>query len=209
MIIYVTGAPATGKSTLCERLARRAGVQHFSYSARLRDYINARSNTTLGEADIRESSAQIVMPDDVKAVDAALVDAIAQVRKGNGHLLIDSHPVTKEWYGFRVTPFSAQELTNLKIDRLVCLYATPDVLSRRIKQDPQGRPLPTEFELLTHLQLQAAVIAQYTVLTGGFCFLIDSDRDLETLASEVSERLNLGSDGDRPNRGARRNSSAE
>lgn len=43
MIVYVTGAPATGKSTLCERLAELPRVQHFAYSERLRDHVtNAR-----------------------------------------------------------------------------------------------------------------------------------------------------------------------
>ena len=194
MIAYITGAPATGKSTLCERLALLPKVHHFSYSARLREHVSRRVGRALTEVDVRESSAQLVTPDDVKAVDAALDAEIEDARRTGRHLLVDSHPVTKEQFGFRLTPFSADELAKLALDRLVCLYAAPDVLAMRIKNNPQGRPLPTDFELLTHVQLQAAVLAQYAVLSGRHCYLVDSDISREELEHQVARLLKLITD---------------
>lgn len=194
MIAYITGAPAAGKSTLCERLSLLPNVRHFPYSARLRDHISVRLGRTLSEADMRESSARLISPDDVKAVDAALATEIEDVRRVSGHLLVDSHPVTKEQFGFRVTPFSVAELNKLAFDRLVCLYAAPDVLATRIKDDPQGRPLPTEFELHIHAQLQMAVLAQYAVLSGRHCYLVDSDISREELGQQVAKLLKLTTD---------------
>lgn len=191
MIAYITGAPAVGKSTLCSRLTQLPGVEHFAYSAKLRDHLNARLSLSLSESDIRASSARLVTPEDVASVDHALKRDVARIRERGGHLLIDSHPVTKEDYGFRVTPFSTADLADLEIDRFLCLYASPDVLERRIRADPKGRPLPSAFELATHVQLQAAVVAQYAVLTGKHCYLIDADVDRDVLAQNVAARLQL------------------
>lgn len=128
MIVYLTGAPATGKSTLCGQLATLPNVRHFSFSERLRDRLNQRMNTALDESDIRRLSAQAVTPADVDAVDEALTREADEVRETGGYLVIDSHPVTKEDYGFRVTPFSVERLRQLRPDKLIGLYAPPGVL---------------------------------------------------------------------------------
>jgi hypothetical protein len=70
------------------------------------------------------------------------------------HFVIDSHPVTKEDYGFRVTGFLQDKVTRLAPDCVICLYATPNVITQRISADPQGRPLPTQYELEIHNQTQ-------------------------------------------------------
>lgn len=191
MIIYLTGAPATGKSTLCSQLAKLPNVRHFAYSERLRDHINARTDETLDETDIRRLSAQAVTPADVEAVDQALILETELVRAAGGYLLIDSHPVTKEDYGFRVTPFRVENLLALRPDKLIGLYASPTVLARRIRDDAQGRPMPNEFELALHVQLQASVLAQYAVLTGKYCQLVDADRGREDVLKDVMRLIKL------------------
>jgi adenylate kinase len=192
-VIYVTGAPATGKSTLCSTLAGPdSGISAFCYSERLRDHVRRETGKDLNETDIRQQSAQIVTAKHVEEVDDLLFQEVMHTRSADTHLLIDSHPVTKEFYGFRVTPFSAERLQALAIDTFICLYAAPDVLAERIRKNAQGRPLPTEFELSVHVQLQASVVAQYSVLAGRPCHLVDSNIAPEELASRVRSLAKLG-----------------
>lgn len=191
-VIYVTGAPATGKSTLCMTLASPgSGIDAFCYNERLRDYVRGRTGAYLDEADIRQQSAQIITSKHVQEVDSLLLREVTQARSSDRHLLIDSHPVTKELYGFRVTPFSAEILRDLEIDTFICLYATPNVLAKRIRDNAEGRPLPSEFDLSIHVQLQASVAAQYSVLTGRTCHLVDSDITLIDLVQQVRSLANL------------------
>lgn len=185
-VIYVTGAPATGKSTLCKALAiAGSGIRAFCYSERLRDHIAVQAGVSLNEADIRRESASLVTSKHVEEVDELLNEEILQTRTTDTHLLIDSHPVTKEAYGFRVTPFSAERLVSLQLDTLLCLYAAPEVLAQRISTDAQGRPLPSLFELSIHVHLQASVIAQYAVLAGRPCYLVDSGLEKTILMERV------------------------
>lgn len=190
-VIYVTGAPATGKSTLCSALAADPRVQTFCYSERLRDHVNRQCGANLDEVAIRRESAQVVTSKHVDEVDEMLQAEADTSRVDGNYLLIDSHPVTKEAYGFRVTPFKLQRLLDLRIDRLVCLYADPAVLEDRIRRDPQGRPLPTRFELSMHVQLQAAVLSTYSILAANPCHLVDSSLEPEALARQVRKLVGL------------------
>ena len=184
-VIYLTGAPATGKSTLCANLQQRAAsLLLLSYSAMLRDHVRQRDGADIGAAEIREQSSRVITREDVMAVDAKLIDEV-KAKRSTHDILIDSHPVTKESFGFRVTPFTAEQVKALAPDAIVCLYADPEALHGRIRQAPDGRPIPSIFELELHVQVQAAVATQYSVETGRSCYLIDSGVDPADLADTV------------------------
>lgn len=189
-VIYLTGASATGKSTLSRNLAKRIPqLKVFAYSEELRKFLQRKSGgLSLTEDDIRRESARVVTAKDVKELDQELVELILRER-GHRSILIDSHPVTKEKYGFRFTGFDASTIQQLKPDILVCLYAPADVIKARIQANDMGRPLPSAFELDMHTQLQAAVINQYGVLTGKAVYLLGSNYSKEELTETLLKRL--------------------
>jgi adenylate kinase len=181
-VIYLTGAPATGKSSLTERLsARDPSIDVFCYSKRLRDYVNERSgDSNLTEESVRRESALAITKDDVDAVDQILVEHVDKHR-GQKHIIIDSHPVTKENFGFRITGFSISRLLELAPDVIVCLYADPEIIRARIDSAPAGRPLPTPYEVALHNSLQMGVASQYAVTVGKPAYLLDSGIDKDRL----------------------------
>jgi adenylate kinase len=180
-VIYLTGAPATGKSTLCAALAQSVnGLEFYSYSALLRDVVNRRTQARVDETGIREKSASIITRDDVAEVDERLIAEIA-LKRQDRHVVIDSHPVTKEEFGFRITPFTPDQLKKLNPDIVVCAFADPQVLADRIRRHPAGRPLPSDFEIALHVQLQGSLAVQYGFLLGCACYLLDTGAPLETV----------------------------
>jgi adenylate kinase len=190
-VIYLTGAPATGKSTLGRALATEVpGLQLFCYSEHLRDLVNRRAPSSVTESSIREKSAAIVTSDDVKQLDEQLVGWVAAERARNP-IVIDSHPVTKENFGFRVTPFSHDRVRELSPDFIVCMYAAPEVIEERIRADPQGRPLPTRYELSLHTQAQINVAVQYGIILGRPCYLVDSSTSQPELVATVRRLTKL------------------
>jgi len=191
-VIYLTGAPASGKSTLARNLAAKfTNLRVFAYSEELRQFIGRRSCVALSEDKIRELSGVVVTADDVQALDRELV-ALVAAERGLRPVLIDSHPVTKERYGFRVTGFDEPTLQALDPDYVVCLYTSPEVILGRIARDPMGRPAVSEFEAEMHTQLQVAVAAQYGILLGKPVYLIDSSVEQEELVEIVARRTKLG-----------------
>lgn len=180
-VIYLTGAPATGKSTLCANLQQRAAkLLVLSYSRMLRDHVRQRDGADIGAVEIRKQSSRVIAREDVMTVDAKLIDEV-NAKRDSHDILIDSHPVTKESYGFRVTPLAAGQVNALAPDAIVCLYAAPEVLHERLRQAPNGRPVPSMFELTLHVQVQATLATQYSIETGRSCYLIDSGVDQAAL----------------------------
>lgn len=185
-VIYLTGSPASGKSTLCEHLEKTVpNLEVYSYSKLLRDYVNRRSGAAVDEVDIRQQSANLITREDVEAVDLWLIEQI-RLNRINRHIIIDSHPVTKENYGFRVTAFSPEQLRQLDPDLIICLYVAPDVTRKRITADAAGRPLPTDFELGLHADLQTSLSTQYAFVLGKPCYLLDSSIALDDLAKNIA-----------------------
>ena len=89
--------------------------------------------------DLRTLSAAVVRPEDVVEVDPALLGLVAENRESRS-ILIDSHPVTKETYGYRITPFSLDQFARLAPNEIWVLFASPEATRTRIAADARGRP---------------------------------------------------------------------
>ena len=191
-VIYLTGAPATGKSTLSRNLkAAYPEVLLFAYSEQLRDLVGRRlGNESLGEDEIRRQSSQVVTAQDVIDLDKQLIETVRSERSRRP-VLIDSHAVTKEAYGFRVTAFSVAALQALDPDVIICLYASSAVVLDRIRRHPSGRPTVTEFEADFHTHGQVALAIQYGVILGKPVYLVDSAASEDDLVSVVATKAKL------------------
>lgn len=188
-VIYLTGAPASGKSSTSNAL--RSRVQElavFEYGARLTSFINKKDQHSLAQSAIRERSSAVVTPQDVAAVDEELIQFVRKQRMA-GPIVIDSHAVTKESYGFRVTPYSLEKFAELSPTHIWVLYTSPNVALARIKHDAQGRPLITEEEARFHTSLQASVAVTYGMSLGIPVYFFDSDRPFDNLVAELASRL--------------------
>lgn len=173
-IIYLTGAPATGKSSLTAGAANCAtNMEVFTYSLELARVTSARIGH-LTQNDMREQSSKIITREDVALVDEQLIEKAALFRQQDGFLVIDSHPVTIEEFGFRVTPFTKGMLSRLKPDVITCLYADAATLESRIKADAAGRPLPSAADLNRHVDLQCQVAWAYAFESGASLYFLDA-----------------------------------
>lgn len=188
-VIYLTGAPATGKSSLARNLASSVdGLLKLSYSELLATYICRRTpDCKLNESNLRSQSAKLITRADVEAVDKELLELVAQERTLRP-IVIDSHPVTKEEFGFRVTPFRRDQLLALRPDVILCLYLSPEDLEKRIRENPMGRPLPPKNEIDLHTNLQGALAVQYGFLLDCPVYLLNGAEDPSRLC-EVAMRL--------------------
>lgn len=188
-VIYLTGAPAAGKSsTTVLLLAHVPNIAVWEYGAKLTEHCIAKRAEIRGQEDLRARSSSIVTPDDVAEVDAALLEFVT-VNRTARHVLIDSHPVTKEAYGYRITPFSLEQFAQLRPDEIWVLHASPAETRRRIAAASGGRPLVTEEEARTHSMLQASVAATYGMSIRCPVYMFDTGGDRDELVTRLAERL--------------------
>jgi adenylate kinase len=187
-VIYLTGAPASGKSTLTKAL--KAGVpdlEIFEFGERLTARLSE-SGQVGDQADLRSQSARAITLEDVHAVDRELLDFVA-THRANRPVIIDSHAVTKESYGYRVTPYSLKEFERLCPTQIWVLYTAPEIAIRRIAQDAQGRPQITEEEARFHTHLQASVAVTYGMHLGTAIHFFDSAVSHDDLIPQLVARL--------------------
>jgi adenylate kinase len=188
-VIYLTGPPASGKSTLVDSLKDVVQpIQAFVYSKVLAEHLSHKFSGEYSQDQMREMSAGVITPEDIKIVDAQLLEFVA-LNRCRSHVVIDSHAVTKEVYGFRVTPFLLEQLRRLDPTLIFSLYTTPSVVLNRISNNSQGRPNVSEFEAAFHCELQATVALNYGINLGVPVYLLDSDRPTSELANEILRRI--------------------
>ncbi|MCA1370175.1 AAA family ATPase [Bradyrhizobium sp. BRP14] len=187
-VIYMTGAPASGKSTTARLLKEKLeGLKVWEYGAELTRYVQERPQVTTQE-DLRRLSGNVVTPDDVAAVDQKLLGFV-KANRGLFPVVIDSHPVTKEDYGYRITAFSADQVRALAPDEIWVLFTSPDIAVERINANAAGRPQIDLEQARMHTDLQASVAATYGIVTGRPVYLFDSGGDQQTLIGRLAERL--------------------
>ena len=188
-VIYLTGAPAAGKSSTTRLLATRVpDLLIWEYGARLTAYVIACAADISSQDDLRARSAGVVTPKDVDEVDSALIAFVTEHRD-HRPVIIDSHPVTKEAYGYRITPFSLERFARLAPDEIWVLYATPEETRRRIGADDGGRPMVSQEEARMHTALQASVAATYGMSLGRPVYLFDTAAPADELVGRMVERL--------------------
>lgn len=188
-VIYVTGAPASGKSSTTARLlALLPEVGVWEYGARLTEFLKARGAEIADQRELRSRSAGVAAPSDIDALDA-LLQAWVEEPRDSQHLLIDSHPVTKENYGFRVTAFSLDRIKLLQPDEIWLFYVTPETTVERIRSDSAGRPEITLEEARMHTLVQASVAVTYGVAAGCPVYMFDTDVDQTELVTRLCGRL--------------------
>jgi adenylate kinase len=187
-VIYLTGAPAAGKSSTTRILSEKTpDLLIWEYGARLTDYLKERSSAVRSQENLRAQLAKLVSPKDVEEVDKRLAAFVREHRSARS-IIIDSHPVTKEAYGYRVTPFSLDQVARLEPDEIWVLFVGPEVTRERIKNDPAGRPMITEEEARMHTGLQASVATTYGIITGSPIYFFDTTHPREKLIAHLTKR---------------------
>ena len=191
-LIYLTGAPASGKSSLSSeiRKEREDKVVVFEYGKELTKYLKEKGAVIEGQTELRQKSSAIVTKDDIYALDNLLLD-FANCQRSSRHVIVDSHAVTKEIYGYRILPFSVEQMKILNPSKIVVLYAESDVVIRRISSNSQGRPSISPFEADMHTFLQASVAINYSMLLHVPIYYFDSSLPLEEIKIHFLRLLDL------------------
>jgi adenylate kinase len=188
-VIYLTGAPAAGKSSTLALLQEAdPSIYRFEYGAELTKFIQEKDASLRDQEELRSLSAKIVTPEDVEALDEVLLGLIEELRNKQA-IIVDSHPVTKEQYGYRITAFSQEKVQMLNPDEIWVFYTAPSVALDRIRKRPAGRPNISDEEARMHTALQASVAATYGIATGKPVYLFDTNCDQSELVRNLLDRL--------------------
>lgn len=187
--IYLTGIPAVGKSFLTQELLKRKdNVKVISYSQLIIDFFAYKHKRNLEHNNMRTQSSNIISPRDIEEIDKLLIRLTNQYKKEK-HVIIDSHAITKENYGFRSTPFKTNILKALKLDMIVVLYSNVNNIKNRIKSNPEGRSNMTDEEITIMFNLQNSLAQIYGNILNKPVYFLNSDNDIDTIREFIIKKL--------------------
>lgn len=137
---------------------------------------------------LREKSSKIITAQDVRAVDRILLRKVHKT-KNSQNIIIDSHAITNEEYGYRSTPFSMSLLKGLKVDFFVTLFTRPEIIVQRLIDKPEGRIIPSIHNVSVGIDMQNALILSYGLLTDKPVYFLDLSSDMEYLSDWLISKL--------------------
>lgn len=163
--IFLTGSPATGKSTLCRMLAERdERVRIFPFGECMQEHLaSVGKSVTLSE--MRQGTLPIVSSDDIDAVCSQLLDWLSHHEVGSVSI-IDSHQVTIESHGVSLRPFDENVLGQMEIDQVWVTVAEPQTAISRMSSDGKGRKIPSDFLAAVQDGAQMALAVRYSAIWG-------------------------------------------
>ena len=189
-VFYLTGAPATGKTSIANKIIECIDpVESISYKDLIMYYYKTKLSLEVTHKQLRQKSSEIVTPDIINEIDNVILpDMISQLRK-KSHVIIDTHPVTKELYGFRATPFSYDILLKLGIDAIIVLYSDANTIKGRINSAEDGRLNCSLEDINTHISLQNSLALTYGILIGKPIYYLDTNTDIIQLTTWFYKKL--------------------
>jgi adenylate kinase len=188
-LVYLTGTPASGKTTVCEAIkAALPRVHILEYSELLAAHLGRKHSRQVEHCELRESSAVIITPADVAAVDDFLISHAADLRRTHP-VVVASHPATRENDGFRVIMFSPQLLAQLKPSAICMLVCSPETIAHRVEKNAEGRPSDSLHQTQTHATIQVAVATNYAFSLGVPAYFLESDGDATRVVPSIVRLL--------------------
>lgn len=185
--IYLTGAPATGKSTVARSLASTAAARVFSYGAALAEHPDLAG---LSHDDLRMQSSKVISRGLIADLDDRLPALMDEWRRESA-VVIDSHAVTSEVWGLRAIPYDADGLSRLGLTHIVCLVADAGTLGARINAQAEGRRVEDPWKLDQINNAQVALAMAYAQSLGCVAHIVDARPPADQVAAVVASMCGL------------------
>lgn len=172
--IYLTGAPATGKSTVIKILSEgNANIKVFEYGKEMAKHLSIKNKSQIEQSLMKSGVESIVTDNDISIVNRKMKLFIDE-NIGNFHTIVDTHQITKEEYGFKLKAFSFEQLKELRIDEIWVLYCKSKIVNERIKLNSGGRPIIENYESDFHSYTQTNLAILYSMIKNVPIYFFNS-----------------------------------
>lgn len=187
-LLYLTGAPASGKSTITNAISQiEPSIQIIRYSDEIKNFYTESKRGQFTTQQLRVESSKIISYSDISNIDQYILKKIQT--SAADYIVLESHAITSESYGFRATPFSVQMLEMIAPKLIVCLYSETDLIFERIKDNPQGRLLQSAENIQVGQLLQMSLALQYGILSNAEIHFINTHQESQVVAQQLVNML--------------------
>lgn len=183
-VILLTGVPAVGKTTLARAIDAIITPLHIISFGEMILEVKLRYASTTTYKELRTNPTQVASSKLIQEASDLLLQQVTKLRT-KSNIIIDSHAVAKDNYGFRVTPDSALFLQEIQLNAILVLHTNYKQVATRINANAEGRRVTTPAEVATHEALQDMVAVSYAVASGCPVFVVDANYPPSLLVEKV------------------------
>ena len=189
-IILITGIPASGKTTATKYISKRySSFKVLKYGEVLFEH-KKKEYPKLTYEGLREKSASIISSNDIKIADELIISK-AKSLSSIQNVIIESHGVTRENFGFRITPYKkVSTIQSLNLDAIIYISSTPSEILNRMNLKADGRKNSTLEQINQNLRLQENLALNYAVLTGSPFYSIENNESIKGFQDKVHTIIN-------------------
>jgi adenylate kinase len=182
-VFLLTGVPAVGKTTVASKLGQL--IQPLEVISFGNLILNERSavGDSVSHSELRRHPTREATMNTIKKSTEVLCSKLNELRE-HTNVIIDSHAIAKDSYGFRASPDSIASLTKFDLSAIFVLHAKYDEIRRRLESQNEGRRHVSAEEISTHERLQDSVAISYGVATGTPVFFVNA-QDVEQVAADL------------------------
>lgn len=183
-VVLVTGLPGSGKTTFLQELTMLFDpTTQLGFGTLIHDATKS-TDPDITYDQLRTSPTRVAGPTYIDEARQALLQTVGLARAST-NIFIDSHAVTADDYGFRVTPDSYAFLRQLDLDAILVLHVRQTILMQRLEQSDCGRRQVNFDQFDTYRQLQDSVCIAYAVVTGCPVFVLDANGSVRSTVDKA------------------------
>lgn len=194
-ICYVTGVPGVGKTTLCKTIISRhpAKYCHVNFGQLIASSLTTLLDQGVAERELRSDPTRFVTQEVLQAASSNLFSELAKdAYAGFEWLMLDSHAVSQDWFGFVATPDGPPYFSKLRYSAIIHLYAAPEVILARSNLENSGRQAANAEDVSRHESLLQSVTVAYSMMSGCPAYFVASNETPTSVADRVDKILSPG-----------------
>jgi adenylate kinase len=192
MLALLTGPPGVGKTAVAHKLTflHPERVRTISFGRLIYDSVLSRTGSNFSYSEFRTVASTVVSPEDIRAATESVADRSRAIDQAQW-LIVDSHAVAREHFGWQANPDTPPTLGQFSYDQIIQLDASPETVLRRIEQVPAGRLATRRRDVLILAQLQMSISAYYSGVIGCPLNVVDAEGNVDEVVGLVEACLGL------------------
>lgn len=186
----INGIPASGKTTAVNYLEKNFSQIYVLRFGSLIFQYKKKKFPQLKYEDLRKKSSSLIGFDDIKTIDNIVIE-VTKKHRSSSHVLIESHGVTREDFGFRVTPYThINQIHKLKLHAIVFISCKPTIVYDRINKNAKGRKPISQNEVVQNIRLQECLSMIYSTQAGCPLYVIDNSGSKSSFQKQIDLLFN-------------------
>jgi adenylate kinase len=131
----------------------------------------------------------LISQKDITEIDMLILQQLRKMAPTQ-NVIIESHAVNKDNYGFKINPFNTKMLSLISPDLLLMLYTSnPEDVYKRLLENDSGQEWKSPDDVYYCQMFQSMLALQYSILQGKELRFLDVSNGIDRIAEWIQKKV--------------------